>query len=95
MTTPNWCDIPEPEQIPDPWTGPETSLLGRYEDDATRLITFAPGINQEIAIRVGDAEPIYVDALDLLRVTSHVALRLVYPPSPTEQLRFQAGEQAS
>lgn len=67
---------------PNPWDSPETSLQGRYDDD--RKITFEPSFNHEIGIRVGNQVPVWVDALDLLRVVSHAALNITYGPSPTE-----------
>lgn len=51
---------------------PGTSLIGRCRD-GTQVLEFSPGTNDEIAVRIGD-QVAWVDALDLLRVVSHVAL---------------------
>jgi len=48
------------------------SLPGRYDDD--RSLTVTPGFNHEITVKIGDQEPIYLDALDLLRAVSEAAL---------------------
>ena len=61
---------------------PGMSLRARYDDD--RPILIVPSHNYEITLQIGDQPPVFVDALDLLRVVSHVALDLVYGPSPTE-----------
>ncbi len=61
---------------------PGMSLRARYDDD--RPILIVPSHNHEISLQIGDQGPVFVDALDLLRVVSHVALGLVYGPSPTE-----------
>lgn len=73
-----------------PWTGPETSLQCRYDDDrliTIELITIEPSHNYEVGVRIGEQEIIWVDALDLLRVVSHTVLEIVYGPSPTEKPR--------
>lgn len=59
-----------------------TALQGRYDDE--RLIEFEPCVNNEITLRMGDAEVMFVDALDLLRAVSEVAF-LVHGPSATDQ----------
>lgn len=79
----------DPTHIPDPWAHPSTSVQGRYDDP--RLVTVGSGVNHEIVLTIGQHEPVYVDALDLLRVVSHVALNLVYGPSPTEVERQADG----
>jgi hypothetical protein len=56
-------------------------LTGRYDDD--RAFTVEGCVNYEVAVTLGGSEPLFVDALDLLRVVSHVVLDLVYGPSPT------------
>lgn len=71
------------ETVSDPFEQPNRCVHGRYQDEPTPII-FTPHINHEIAVTIGDGEPEFVDALDLLRVVSHVALELVYGPSPTE-----------
>ena len=57
--------------VPDPWTHPATSVQARYDDP--RLVTVGAGINREIVLTVGSQEPVFVDAIDLLRSspTSH------------------------
>lgn len=72
----------DPTPVSDPWAHPRTSVQARYDDP--RLVTVGSGINYEIVLTVGQSESVFVDALDLLRVVSHVALDLVYRPSPTE-----------
>ena len=66
---------------------PGMSLRARYDDD--RPILIVPSHNYEITLQIGDQPPVFVDALDLLRVVSHVALDLVYGLSPTELERGQ------
>jgi len=61
---------------------PGMSLRARYDDD--RPILIVPCHNHEISLQIGGQDQVFVDALDLLRVVSHVALNLVYGPSPTE-----------
>ena len=68
---------------------PGMSLRARYDDD--RPILIAPSHNREITLQIGDQDQVFVDALDLLRVVSHVALELVYGPSPTELERVIPG----
>jgi len=68
---------------------PGMSLRARYDDD--RPILIAPSHNREITLQIGDQDQVFVDALDLLRVVSHVALELVYGPSPTELERVPPG----
>ncbi len=75
----------DPTPEPDPWAQPSTSVQGRYDDP--RLVTVGACVNHEIALTVGGQDSVFVDALDLLRVVSHVALDLVYGPSPTEAER--------
>ncbi len=72
----------DPTPEPDPWAQPSTSVKARYDD--SRLVTVGACVNHEIVLTVGQQDPVFVDALDLLRVVSHVALDLVYGPSPTE-----------
>jgi hypothetical protein len=62
--------------------GPATGagLTGRYDD--ARALTIEASTNHEVAVTIGHSDPMFLDALDLLRVVSHVALDLVYGPSP-------------
>jgi hypothetical protein len=39
------------------------ALQGRYDDD--RSLRVEPGINHEVAVRLDNQEPLYLDALDL------------------------------
>lgn len=57
------------------------TLHGRYDDD--RTITITPSINDEVVVQIGNQEPVFLDALDLLRIVSDVVLNMVYDPSPT------------
>lgn len=66
----------------DPTSALGETLRARYDDD--RRITITQECNHEIAVRIGNQEPAYFDALDLLRAVSRVALDQVWGPSPTE-----------
>lgn len=56
-------------------------LCGRYDDD--RCLTVEGLVNHEVAILIGNQEPLFLDGLDLLRVVSEVVLGELYGPSPT------------
>lgn len=60
-----------------------TLLQARYDDG--RVVTFEPCANHEIAVRIDDGEPLFFDALDLLRAVSTVTLDHVYGASPTDE----------
>ena len=57
-------------------------VAARYDDP--RSLVVEPCANYEVSVRVDGAEPLFFDALDLLRAVSTVALDLVYGPSPTQ-----------
>jgi len=57
-------------------------VAARYDDP--RSLVIEPSQNYEVSVRVDGAEPLFFDALDLLRAVSTVALDLVYGPSPTQ-----------
>lgn len=60
-------------------------LRGRYDDD--RSISIEPSVNNEVGVWVGNQEPVWLDALDLLRLVSDIVLNMVYGPSPTGDYR--------
>lgn len=60
-------------------------LVARYEDDEVRTVSIEPCVNHEIVLTIDGAPPVFLDALDLLRAVSEVALNAVYGPSPTDQ----------
>lgn len=59
---------------------PDYSLPSRYDDDPEdrRHVTFQPCVNNEIALRVTGREPLFFDAIDLLRIVSAAVLDGVY-----------------
>lgn len=63
------------------------------DEPAPRIISFEGSLNREIAVTVTGQEPLYVDALDLLRVVSHTVLELVYPRSATAGPMYEPGHE--
>jgi hypothetical protein len=57
-------------------------LKGRYDD--ARYIYVMSAAGNEVSIRIGNQTPVFVDAVDFLRLVSHVVLDIVYGPSPTD-----------
>lgn len=47
-------------------------IPGRYDDD--RWIVIKSSVNSEVSIKIGNQTPIFVDALDFLRMVAHVVL---------------------
>jgi len=56
-------------------------LPGRYDDP--RSVTIEASMNHEVAVKVGNQEPVFLDGLDLLRAVSVVVLDGLYGPSDT------------
>lgn len=63
----------------------DCTLPGRYDDG--RKFKVEPSHNYEVAVRIGNQGPIWLDGVDLLRLVSHVVLDMLYGPSPTEDDR--------
>lgn len=53
------------------------ALKGRYDDDRSIIVMSAA--NYEVTVQIGNQEPVFLDAIDFLRLVSHVVLDLVYP----------------